>query len=869
MITFICPTCKKQLTVKDEFAGKTGSCPHCKSKMIVPAAGVAPGGTKLKSAVAVTTAPPPAHPEVSSTASSAAPQEMTQPGVKVPAHVPGQDEDLSILGPPQGKDEIGRLGPYKILRKLGAGGMGAVLLGFDPELERKVAIKIMKPSMAQSEPAKLRFLREAKTSASVKHDHVVTIHQVGKFRGVPFLAMEYLEGEPLDERIKRENKLPISEVLRIGRETAEGLSAAHAKGLTHRDLKPANLWLEAPKGRIKLLDFGLAKSAAEDTHLTASGAIVGTPAFMSPEQASSQPIDHRCDLFSLGVVLYRLCTGELPFKGTNAMAIILSLSQDHPKPPFKINPEVPDELSALIMKLLEKKKEKRLQSAQAVVESIKSIENTQTILLASGAPVKKPRRGVAGVFLWLIWIVLKGMGQGVAAVWSWSGVSIRRRLALAGTLALAAGALYLYIPTLMVDPATTKQDAVTKTEKKTGKETTEVVKEDRLKWDAKFEAIGNARPKLSVDEGWIKSVSKMNGEEQIGLFIVKLKELNPRFDPRSVKHKIENGVVTELEFPTIAITDISPVRALLGLKKFVCRTNKPTSRGAAESSHSGTPLFGRGLLFDLSPLNALQLTLLDCSHTTVKELSPVSNMPIEELYCDIPNWFNTDILRSIKTLKQINGKPASEFLKDIDARFTSYEDWRKRVSGFAPEVQVAAITVKLKELNPLLKEDPDFQVKHKIENGVISELEFSSCLIHDISPVRALPGLKKLVCGYSGDNIRSDVFDLSPLKGMSLTSLDCARTLVSDLSPLKGMPLTSLNCRGTLVSDLSPLKGKPLEKLMFHETLVTDLSPLKGLPLKELSYDMKPERDTEILRSIKTLEKINGQPVANVLPVKK
>src|ERR1700682_1040655 len=134
----------------------------------------------------------------------------------------------------------------------------------------------MLPALPSNPQAKQRFLREARAAASIKHDHIVTIHQVGEDRGAPFLAMEFLEGEPLDARLKREGKLPVREVLRIGREMAEGLAAAHDRGLIHRDIKPGNIWLEGKRGRVKVLDFGLARAAADTGHLTQPGAIVGT-----------------------------------------------------------------------------------------------------------------------------------------------------------------------------------------------------------------------------------------------------------------------------------------------------------------------------------------------------------------------------------------------------------------------------------------------------------------------------------------------------------------------------------------------------------------------------------------------------------------
>jgi WD40 repeat protein len=289
----------------------------------------------------------------------------------------------AFLAPARAAGELGRLGGYRILKVLGAGGMGLVYQAEDAQLRRPVALKVMKPELAQNPGARERFLREARAAAQLHSDHVVTIHQVGEDRQAVFLAMELLEGQSLAEWLKGGRRLALAEAARVGREVAEGLAAAHARGLIHRDVKPGNVWLEArggepggssPRSRVKLLDFGLARAADDDLHLTRSGAIVGTPAYMAPEQARGDKVDPRCDLFSLGVLLYQLCTGRLPFRGDNVLSLFAALAVDTPPPPREINPDIPPRLAGLVERLLAKDRERRPQTARAVADELAAIE---------------------------------------------------------------------------------------------------------------------------------------------------------------------------------------------------------------------------------------------------------------------------------------------------------------------------------------------------------------------------------------------------------------------------------------------------------------------------------------------------------------
>jgi serine/threonine protein kinase len=224
----------------------------------------------------------------------------------------GREHSFDFLAPARAPDEIGRLGPYRVLRVLGQGGMGVVFQAEDVRLKRLVALKAMLPDMARRPEARERFLREARAAAAVEHDRIVPIHQVDEDRGVPYIAMPLLKGLSLEDFLQKKaaKGVPLApaEVCKIGREIAQGLAAAHERGLVHRDVKPANVWLDrSAGGRVKILDFGLAllTERVGDRHITQSGVILGTPAYMAPEQAQGGKVDARADLFSLG----SSCTG--------------------------------------------------------------------------------------------------------------------------------------------------------------------------------------------------------------------------------------------------------------------------------------------------------------------------------------------------------------------------------------------------------------------------------------------------------------------------------------------------------------------------------------------------------------------------------
>ncbi|HJT78163.1 MAG TPA: protein kinase, partial [Gemmataceae bacterium] len=278
---------------------------------------------------------------------------------------PPEPDDLYFLRPSDQPGILGVLGDYEVLEVIGQGGMGVVLKALDPGLNRFVAIKVMAAAVAGSATARRRFTREAQAAAAVCHDHVVPVYCVSEADSLPYLVMQYVAGESLQERIDHAGPLETEEAVRIGMQAAAGLAAAHAQGLIHRDIKPANLLLENGVARVKITDFGLARMA-DDVGLTRDGVVAGTPEYMAPEQARGEPVDHRADLYSLGAVLYACCTGHPPFRGPSAVAVLRRVSDEAPAPVRARNPRVPTWLEALIARLMAKDPAERFQSAAEV-----------------------------------------------------------------------------------------------------------------------------------------------------------------------------------------------------------------------------------------------------------------------------------------------------------------------------------------------------------------------------------------------------------------------------------------------------------------------------------------------------------------------
>jgi serine/threonine protein kinase/Leucine-rich repeat (LRR) protein len=647
--------------------------------------------------------------------------------------------------------------------------MGLVFLAEDVELRRQVALKVMRAELAQDAAARERFLREARAMAAVKHDHVATIYHAGQENGLAFLAMEYLEGESLDRWLARGARPTLSQVLRLGRETALGLAAAHDRGLVHRDVKPGNLWLEAPDGRVKVLDFGLARAAADPAHLTRTGAIVGTPAYMAPEQARGQPTDHRGDLFSLGCVLYRLCTGRLPFPGNDTLAVLSALALDDPPHPVRLNPQLPPALAELVMCLLAKRPSDRPPSARDVVERIRAIERNLS------DPALPPTVSAAAL--------PASPADHTDVLESPPAAKVTPRPSRAlPTLALGLVGLVLAANCVLFT-VLTRQGGTPSTP------------HSRQVTQHNPGPAGLRRPPPVIDEAWSEAVKAMPPQKQVGAVAAKLRELNPDFDG-TVTPTIEENAVVKVVFAPDQVTDLSPLRALPRLKMIHCfSTAGPDARAR---------------LADLRPLQGLPLENLHLAGTSVADLTPLKDMKaLGYLGCGQTGVADLTPLAGLSLMTL-------------------------RVEG-----------TRVADLTPLA-------------GMPLHDLDVSKTGVRDLSL------LKDATLQYLNIS-ETEVSDLSVLAGKQTTHLWASKAPIADLSPLRGHPLKMLHLDGTKVADLSPLRGIPLTELWLRGAPVRDFSPLRGLPLQALEADLDPRRDGPVVRSLKDLKALNGQPPAEFL----
>lgn len=284
-------------------------------------------------------------------------------------------------------------GRYQLLEEVGRGSMGVVYKAHDPQIDRRVALKILRRDNTADESFVQRFVKEARTIGRLSHPNIVTVYDSGQDHGDPYIAMEFIEGVPLSELI-RESGLELERVIEIGIQAAEALDYAHSKGVIHRDIKPSNIIVQ-PHGQIKITDFGIARlEGSSDLLLTQAGEIIGTPAYMSPEQARGGSVDQSTDIFSLGIVLYELAVGRRPFKGDgkSILSVIDEIVRQEPQEPAGVSDLIPQELSMIIMKCLRKARAERFRAGKELAEALKGARRPKGESVIQPEPMVVKRR---------------------------------------------------------------------------------------------------------------------------------------------------------------------------------------------------------------------------------------------------------------------------------------------------------------------------------------------------------------------------------------------------------------------------------------------------------------------------------------------
>ena len=305
------------------------------------------------------------------------------------------------LGPPSSSNleailEVGTVlgGRYEILQMLGLGGMGAVYKARDKELDRLIALKVIRPEIARHPDALARFRQELLTARQVTHKNVVRIFDIGDSDGIKFITMEFVAGKDLRSILEERGQLPPAEAIAIIRQVCAALAAAHSANVIHRDLKPGNI-MRDEQGRIVVMDFGLARTLDDSANMTRSGAIVGTVEYMSPEQALANKLDARSDLFTIGLIFYELLTGNIPYKADSALASLIKRTQERAVPVAELDPSIPKALSDIVVKCLERDPAQRYQTAQEIIDRLDEFEGRRSSTTTLAAPWIPSKRSMA------------------------------------------------------------------------------------------------------------------------------------------------------------------------------------------------------------------------------------------------------------------------------------------------------------------------------------------------------------------------------------------------------------------------------------------------------------------------------------------
>lgn len=647
---------------------------------------------------------------------------------------PGEAEFRKYLEPSGRTGWLGRLAHYDIERIIGRGAFGIVAKAFDEKLHRVVAIKLMSPDLALTSPPRKRFIREARTAAAITHENVVTIYAVEE-KPIPYLVMEFIAGPTLQQWMDGHGPMDIADIVRIGRQIASGLAAAHASNLIHRDIKPSNILLtDAPNERVKITDFGLAR-AVDDASLTTSGVIAGTPLYMSPEQARGDLLDLRADLFSLGSVLYQMACGRPPFRASHTTAVLKRVCEDNPRPLSEVIDSIPHWLEAIVSRLLQKNPDDRFQSAQEVaelfekiaarlknLEKIGDLDVANTFVGTKGQSANASRNSEILVKT-ASEAKLKSSRSLKSAIpsFDWRTVVIAVCICITGlVITEVQGITSIFQQQALLPGPNLSSNSTTPSE------------------PFSRELLDNARLEDAEMVKWLLEVSKKKSQKLAEAVRVKILELNPGMEDKFRWELAQDEVVGFFIDDGVKVRDIRPLRALRQLKKFTLWTP------------------GTGTLQDISPLLGLPLEELDLTGHEVEDISPLALCQLRFL------GIAENPILSLKPLE-------NQHLVTLDIGSCPISDLSPLKGQPLEKLFIQRTTVS--DLSPL-------------EDMPLTSLNASSTKIRDLSPLR---NSKLRDLAFNG----SEVSDISPISHLPLEIL-ALNDKITNYQPLKNIPLTTI-----------------------------------------------------------------------------